>query len=133
MRQLLAQIDFDRHNLELYKMLAERTKGDSALAERAATSIVESSPQEAETHQALDELPQSQDRSSDAVAQWKRVAELRSLEPTGLVGLAKAQLHLKQWDAATATLDRLRRKEWPAHFGDVDQQVRELERGLGNR
>ena len=40
MRQTLALLDFDRHNLELYKQLAARLKCDEALFERAATTIV---------------------------------------------------------------------------------------------
>ena len=51
--QLLAQINFDRHNLAAYSSLAKRTKGDVALSERAATSIVEAAPNEAENHQTL--------------------------------------------------------------------------------
>ncbi|MEZ6067936.1 MAG: hypothetical protein R3B90_19985 [Planctomycetaceae bacterium] len=126
-QQLLAQIDFDRHNLEAYKSLAERTKGDPALAERAATSIVESAPNEAESHQALAEYRQSQADWAAAVPHWRRVAELRKLEPTGLLGLAKAQLEARQWQSIGDTLKQLRTTEWPSRFGDVQQQVRELE------
>lgn len=129
-QQLLAQIDFDRHNLALYKSLAKRTQDDKELAERAATSMIEQAPNEAESHQELAELLQEQNRWDKVIPLWKRVAELRKLEPTGLLGLAKAQLHQKQMTSAKKTLNQLRRKTWPAHFGDVDQQVRELERQL---
>ncbi|MDA1229635.1 MAG: hypothetical protein O2856_02575, partial [Planctomycetota bacterium] len=129
-RQLLSQIDFDRHNLSLYKSLAERTKANPMLAERAATSIIEQAPNEAESHQALAEFRQEQNRWQEAIQLWKRVSELRKLEPTGLLGLAKAQIHAKEIAAAKDTLTQLRRTEWPKRFGDIDQQVRELERQL---
>src|SRR4029077_2887780 len=51
-RQLLALIDFDRHDLALFTQLAERLKGNEAEAERAATSIIEAAPNEAENHAA---------------------------------------------------------------------------------
>ena len=55
---------------------------------------------------------------------------MRSLEPAGLIGLAEAQLHLKQFDAAKATLQKLRAKAWPPHAGDTPAKVRELEARL---
>ena len=129
-QQILAQIDFDRHNLALYADLANRTKNNPALAERAATSIVESAPNEAESHQALAKFREEQNRWTDAIPHWERVAELRKLEPTGLLGLATAQVHEKQWAAAQTTLRTLRSKPWPAHFGKVDEQALALEKLL---
>jgi tetratricopeptide (TPR) repeat protein len=128
--QLLAQIDFDRHNLALYQSLAKRTKDNARLAERASTSIIEQAPSEAESYAALAEFRQEQNRWNEAIPLWTRVSELRKLEPTGLLGLAKAQLHQKQIPAAKETLNQLRRKEWPAHFGEIDQKVRDLEKQL---
>ena len=61
-QQMLTQLDFDGHNLELYKQLAKRLKADDSQAERAATSLIESAPLEAANHQALAELRQDQDR-----------------------------------------------------------------------
>src|SRR4029079_9859246 len=52
---LLAAIDVDRRNLGLIGQLAERLAGNEAQAERAATMLVEASPQEAEKHKALGE------------------------------------------------------------------------------
>jgi len=49
------------------------------------------------------------------------------LEPTGLLKLAEAQLHLKQWDRAAQTIKKLRARSWPSRFGDVDVQIRGLE------
>jgi len=58
------------------------------------------------------------------------VARIRALEPTGLLKLAGAQIHQKQWDRAEETLRRLDTRTWPARFGDVHRQVRKLERQM---
>lgn len=129
-RQLLGMIDLDRHNLDLLKQLAERSKEDSSLAERAATSIVESAPNEAEHHAALAELRQSQDRWNEAIPHWEQVAELRKLEPTGLIRLAKALVHVKQFGRAKEVLAQYRKKEWPSRFDNLQEEVRRLETSL---
>jgi Flp pilus assembly protein TadD len=129
-KQLLKLIDLNRHDLALYKQLADRMKGNEAEAERAATSIVEASPNEAENHAALAELRQQQNRWDEAIPHWKQVAELRRLEPTGLLKLAEAQLHEKQWDAAQESIQKLQRTEWPSRFSDVTNQTRQLQQQL---
>src|SRR5262249_42652764 len=104
--------------------------------ERAFTSMVEMLPNESEGHAALAEVYEKQNRWPEAIAQWERVAKIRSLEPTGLLKLAAAQIHEKAWDQAAATLRTLRSQSWPQRFGDVQQQAREMERmmeGLENR
>jgi hypothetical protein len=127
---MLAQIDVDRHNLELYSALARRASEDPSLGERAATSLIESAPNEAGHHEALARFRQDQKRWSEAIEHWARVAELGRLEPTGLLGLAEAQLHLQQWDGARETLKQLHARDWPGHFGDVDTRIRDLETRL---
>ncbi len=129
-KQLLAQIDFDRHNLQLYVELANRAKEDPELAERAATSIVESAPNEAESHQELAKFRETQSQWESAISHWERVAELRKLEPTGLLGLGNAQVQARKWTDAKATLHKLQRVEWPARFNDVNNQTRELDRRI---
>jgi tetratricopeptide (TPR) repeat protein len=129
-RQLVKLIDVDRHNLALYQQLAERMKDDEAEAERAATSIIEADPGEAENHTALAELRQKQDRWDEALPHWEQVAQLRRLEPTGLLRLAEAQIHQKQWDAARQSIDKLHKTEWPARFSDVQNQTRRLQEQL---
>ncbi len=126
-KQLLKLIDLHRNDLALYQQLAERMKDNEAESERAATSIVEASPNEAENHAALAELRQQQGRWSEAIPEWQQVAELRKLEPNGLLKLAAAQLHEKQWNDARATISKLRKTEWPARFTDVQQQASQLE------
>lgn len=126
-KQLLKLIDLHRHDLTLYQQLAERLAGNEAEAERAATSIIESSPNEAESHAAMAELRQKQNRRADAIPHWDRVAEFRRLEPTGLLKLTEAQLHEKQWDAARKSIDKLQKTEWPSRFNDVTNQTRRLQ------
>ena len=128
--QLRKLIDLQSHDLTLYKQLADRMKGDPVEAERAATSIIESSPNEAESHTAMAELRQTQNRWLEAIPHWQQVARYRKLEPTGLLKLAEAQIHEKQFVAARKTLATLKRNEWPSHFRDVDSQVRQLEGNL---
>lgn len=125
-KQLLALVDFDRHDFKLYEQLADRLKNDEGEAERAATSIIAAGPTEAENHQAMAELREKQNRWNEAIAEWKDVAELRRLEPTGLLKLAEAEIHEKQWNSASQTLDRLNKTEWPNRFNDVGNQIQHL-------
>lgn len=126
-QQTLALLDVDRHNLELYKKLAERLAKDDALSERAATTIVEAAPNEAEHHHALAEVREKQNRWQDAIVHWKEVAKLRALEPEGLLQLAKAQIHEKQFGPAQDTVNKLNRTEWPARFNDLPRRIQELQ------
>lgn len=129
-QQLISQIDTDRHNLKLFTELANRTEKGTALAEKAATSIVESAPNEAESHTALAGFREKQNQWDAAISHWQRAAELRKLEPAGLLGLANAQVHSKKWQAATATIQKLQRTEWPARFNNIESQIRELDRKI---
>ncbi len=129
-RQLLKLLDLDAHNLALYQQLAERLKDNEAEAERAATSLVEAGPNEAENHAALAELRQKQGRWNEAIEQWQAAADLRRLEPTGLVKLAEAQLHQQQWDAARQSIRKLERTEWPSRFNTIENDIRRLQAAL---
>ena len=129
-KQMLTQLDFDRNNLTVYKQLAERLQANDAMAERAATSIIEAAPLEAENHQALAELRQEQDRWDDAIAQWRKVAELRKLEPTGLLMLATAQVHEEKWSDAKATIKKLKRQAWPSRFNNLNRDIKQLQKKL---
>ena len=129
-KELLALFDFDRHDLKLYEQLAERLKDNEPEAERAATSIIEAGPTESENHTAMAELRQRQNRWDEAIGEWKDVAELRRLEPTGLLKLAEAQVHQKQWDAARQSLDKLSKTEWPSRFNNDLNKVHELRNQL---
>ncbi len=130
--QRLASLELSRRDIELYKDLDRRFDDleQPAQAERAYTSLVEMLPHESEGHAALAEIRQAQDRWSDAADHWREVARIRALEPTGLVRLAEAQIHLKQWDESRTTLRKLETTDWPSRFGDVAGQVRQLERQM---
>ncbi len=71
----------------------------------------------------LAEIRQAQNHWLEAIAEWQRVAAIRSLEPTGLLNLAKAQAHEKQWSAALTSAKKLLAKEWPSRFGNVHAEA----------
>jgi tetratricopeptide (TPR) repeat protein len=131
-RQLLEAVELSRREIKLFEQLGTRLadlqrKGE---AERAFTSTVEMLPNETESHTMLAEIYQKQNRYPEAIYQWERVVQIRLLEPTGLLKLATAQIHEKQWVNAKETLRKLRSQSWPARFNDVQQQARELEKQL---
>ena len=41
---------------------------------------------------------------------------IRSLEPTGLVGLARALIHQRQFQAAAEVVTKLNKTSWPSRF-----------------
>ena len=126
-KRLLHLASMKRQNFKLYHELGDRLKNSLSEQERAYTSIVESLPNESESHQLLAEIRQKQGRWEDAILHWKHVDRIRSLEPIGLIKIAEAQIHLNQWDQAKRALRKLERKEWPSRFGDVQRQVRDLD------
>jgi tetratricopeptide (TPR) repeat protein len=133
--QLLSAVETSRRDVKLFADLGSRyTKlNRPGEAERAFTSIVEMLPNETESHTMLAEVREKQARWREAIAHWERVASLRSLEPTGLVKLAGAQIQANDWDAATATVNKLRAQSWPPRFNEVQQQTRDLEKKLESR
>lgn len=133
--QLLRAVELSRRDIKLYDQLGRRYAAlDRPVeAERAYTSVVEVLPNESEGHALLAAVREKQNRWADAIAHWQRVAEIRALEPTGLLKLAGAQIEDKSWDAAAGTLRKLRSQSWPPRFNDVQQQARELEKKLEAR
>ena len=134
--QILAWRQFVPRDIKVYEDLGQRLEklGEAAEVERAYTSIVEALPTESESHQLLAEIRQRQDRWADAVEQWRQVARIRSLEPTGLIGLTEALIHQRQWEEAGKCLTRLKQTNWPARFNNpptnLRQKIPELERKL---
>ena len=126
--RLLQAVQVSRRDIKLYEDLGRRyaALGQANEAERAYTSIVEVLPTESESHALLATIREKQNRWKDAIEHWEQVARLRSLEPTGLLRLAAAQIHEKQWDKARETLRQLDTRTWPARFGNVQQQVDRL-------
>jgi tetratricopeptide (TPR) repeat protein len=113
---ILSRTSIEPHNLTLYRELATRLADDPVQAERAATSLVEASPLEADNQQALAQLRETQSRWTEAVTHWERASELWTLEPQGLIGLTAAQVHAGDPDAAQQTLNRLKEHKWPSRF-----------------
>ncbi len=92
MEQLLQAVQLSRRDIKLYQNLGKRYEslGKGKETERAYTSIVEVLPNESESYTLLAEIRQEQNRWPEAIACWKQVAKLRSLEPRGLLKLASA-------------------------------------------
>jgi predicted Zn-dependent protease len=130
--QILKLVQVSRRDLGLYQSLGERWQAamNKAEAERAFTSIIEVMPNEAESHALFAEVRQKQDRWQEAIEHWERVASLRALEPTGLLGLTRSYIHEKQWDKATESIRKLRSKTWPDRFAKVNQEISELEKEI---
>jgi tetratricopeptide (TPR) repeat protein len=131
--QLLASLESTPRNIELCKNLGNRFNalGRPADAERAYTSIVELLPSEAESHAMLAAIREQQDRWPDAAQHWEQVARIRRLEPTGLLMLTNAQIHMQQWDAARQTIAKLKSQTWPDRFSNVQGEIGELESRIG--
>jgi len=97
-------------NKYCYSYALQRSDG----TERANTSALEMSTYESEGHAMPVEIRQKQNRWSDAIADWERFAQIRALEPTGLLKLAEAQIHKKSWAKAGKSLRKLRNQRWSA-------------------
>jgi tetratricopeptide (TPR) repeat protein len=132
--QLLASLDSNPRDIQLCRELGKRYRelGRTADVERAHTSIVELLPNEAESNAMLAEIREQPDRWPDAAAHWQQVARIRRLEPTGLLRLAAAQIHMQQWEQAKETISRLRSQTWPERFRDLPAKVDELETRIRN-
>ena len=128
-RQVLQSLQLSRRDIKLYEDLGRRLAalGRAKEQERAYTAIVEVLPSESESHALLAEIREKENRWGEAIGQWQQVARIRALEPTGLLRLAAAQIHQKQWREAAETVGRLRVRSWPTRFGNVVEQVRQLE------
>ena len=127
-QQLLQSVQLSRRDIKLYEDLGRRyaALNRPAEAERANTSIVEMQAHESESHTVLAEIRQGQNRWNEAIHEWRQVVRLRTLEPTGLVKLAEAQIHQQLWDDADATIFQLQSRTWPSRFSDVEHQTWQL-------
>lgn len=132
---LLDAVEVSRRDVKLFEQLGRRYAqlDRPAEAERAYTSIVEALPNESESHTLLAEVREKQGRWADAAAHWQRVAEIRELEPTGLLKLGAAQLAADDTDGAARTLQKLRGRTWPPRFSEANRQIGELEQKLKER
>jgi len=130
--QILQLTELTRRDIALFQNLGQRytTLERPRDAERAYTSIVEALPTESESHALLAEIREKQNRWTEAMGHWEQVARIRALEPTGLLRLAAAQIHEKEWEPARESLRKLDVNSWPPRFGDVRGQVRNMERQI---
>ena len=135
----IAQLELaslDRKHPHGYRDLAKRyvLLGNPNKAERARDSIVEVNPSEAKNHRLLAEVRQEQDRWDAAIAHWQKATELHTTDPVSLLGLTRANLHERHWDAAEQSLERLKTTKWPERFQpEVDKAVKEFQVTLSNK
>lgn len=130
--QLLVATKLASHDLKLYQDLGERWTQRQKLteAERAYTNMVEVMPNESESHAALANIRQRQNRWAEAAQEWQQVIRIRTKEPTGYLGLAESLIQLKRTSEAKKVLAEVLKTDWPSHFGDVKSHVQELENRL---
>jgi predicted Zn-dependent protease len=131
--QLLESVKLSRRDIQLYKSLGERYAKqlkNEVESERAYMSMVEMLPNESESHTLLAEIRQGQGRWTEAMHHWRQVARVRTLEPTGYMNLAAAQLHEKQFAEALETIKILESKSWPARFSIVENEIRIMRQRL---
>ena len=122
-KHLYSFIKSFRRDLELYKSLAMRLSdlGREEEAKRAETTLIELFNNESESHFMYAFMLQDQNDYESALFHWRRVHEIRSLEPTGLIGMIRAQLHLKKWNEAKGALKELENTKWPERFSVKNQ------------
>ncbi|HEY5314091.1 MAG TPA: tetratricopeptide repeat protein, partial [Pirellulales bacterium] len=131
-RCLTRMLEFAPRDLKLWNSLGNRldSLGQPAEAQRAYTSMVEMLPHEAESHERLAQVEERLDHWPRAIAQWRQAVRLRKLDPTGLLGLAQAQIHEKQFSEARQTLELLKSHAWPERFDRVGVDIEQLEKQL---
>ncbi|MBI4585266.1 MAG: hypothetical protein HY717_14730 [Planctomycetes bacterium] len=83
-------------------------------------------PHESEGHQALAEVREGQGRWREAAGEWRRVREIRSREPAGYLGEARALLQLGESGQARLLLERVLKTDWPARFDEARERALEL-------
>ncbi|TAH39368.1 MAG: hypothetical protein EYC70_00875 [Planctomycetota bacterium] len=116
------------HDFSLYLKHADRLAellGREA-AERAYTNVVEAGAQESESHELLAQAREEQGRWLDAASEWRQVVRIRTQEPTGYLGLARALIRAGREDEAREVVRTLLETAWPEHFGDVRAQAAAL-------
>ena len=131
-KQLLALTELSRRNISLYSNLGARYDKMQMKdkAKRAYLSIVEMLPNESESHAMLARIRQKEGRWEKAIHHWRQVARIRSLEPAGLLNLAKALVHEKQWTEAKKIIKTLLSKDWPQRFNTVHNEVYRLKKQI---
>jgi predicted Zn-dependent protease len=126
--RLLALARSKAHDFGLWKELGDRLakRRLSAEAERARTTLAEMSANESEGHAALAAVREAEKRFQEAANHWRQVIRIRSKEPAGYLGLAKALLAAGDPAGAAPVLEEVLGKSWPARFGKVREEALEL-------
>ncbi len=126
--QLLKSAEISGHDPTIYQQLGKRFEemGDAGEAARAYTTMVEMSPHESEGHEAYAKVLEGKARWSESIEQWRNVIRVRAKAPGGWLGLANAQINAKEFAGARASVDTLRKTDWPARFNDVRAQAEAL-------
>ena len=93
----------------------------------AATSIIEAGPHEAENQAAMAELRQKQSRWNEAISHWEEAAELRRLEPTNLVKLARSRDSCQAMGRGPPIDPQTEKTEWPSRFNTIESDIRRLQ------
>lgn len=132
---LLARARFLARDVDAFTELGARLAklGDVPASERAYTSLVEALPNESEGHQRLAEIRQQQRRWDEALASWRQVARVRSIEPTGHLGVARSLIHLERFEEAREVLRDVIGGDWPERFKGARSEAERLLRDLPRR
>ena len=84
-------------------------------------------PNEAEGHHELAKVRHQEKNWDLAILHWMRVAELRELEPTGLIGKIRSELAADRRGEAEQSFAKLNEKKWPNRFrGELDKVRKEM-------
>jgi tetratricopeptide (TPR) repeat protein len=136
-QEAYALAEITRRNADYWADLGNRFQGLSQArqAERAFTSIVEMLPNEADGQIKLATVRQQQNQWPASITHWKLAVEYRAEDPSGLFGLAEAQIHEQLWSDAQATVKKLKQpvKPWHRRFGDLQQRIDSLKRQVDTK
>jgi predicted Zn-dependent protease len=129
---LARAVQYMPRELDLYRKLADHLalSEETFQARRAYLSMIEAMPTETEGHTKLAEIRQQQNRWGDAIFHWRRVADLRPLEPTGLLRLAEAQIRARKLDDARDTVRKLEQTAWPDRFRNIETSCTNLRKRI---
>ncbi|MFT5522428.1 MAG: hypothetical protein ACI9HK_000372, partial [Pirellulaceae bacterium] len=127
----LNALDIHRRDLDWLGNVVDsmESNGRRALAELVRTQLVESLPNESEGHQQLAKMRMRQRRYEESMRHWRQVIEIRKLEPTGLIGLAEAQILAgeRYLERARITIDKIRADFSDASANDLQFDLQRLE------
>ena len=118
---------------KFYEDLARRyaALGDKANAERAYTTLIESTPNQMAGHRRLAQIRAGQARLEEAIVQWRQVVRTDPLNPTGNLDLAEALFAAGKHAEARQILENVIAKDWEARFDNIKKRAREVLKRMG--